>query len=106
MADLTLVAVLRQEQGDMSSRDFASKLGVAHGTLAEVMNGTQQPTLAFLRKVSEKTKRDLLSLVALAYPDAASDLSPTGVFFAKEFELLGEETKQAILAILQAARSK
>ena len=104
MEKLSLQAIIRKDMNGSSIRDYATALGVSHGTLAEVLNGKQEPTIAFLRILAEKTKRDLVSLVAFAYPDVTTGVSPVALFFAKEFELLSEETKEAILAIVQNAR--
>lgn len=90
-----------------SLRAFARRVGIAHGTISNWINeDSPKPELAQLIKLSEVTGVSLETIIGLAYPDVVKKtaLSPTARLLAQQFERLGDDVKESILALIRGSK--
>lgn len=110
MADYAFRNFLEDEmkKRSLSARQFADFVGVGHTTINRLIDprNVVPPSMEVLLKVSNATKRSLLSLVELAYPNEVSDtnLSPSAQILAQDIEELPDNLKEAVLALVRRVK--
>lgn len=94
----------QMKQRDMSARQFAEFIGVAHSTITRAIDprSPTSPGLDFLLALAKATGTNLGALVELAYPDVASQtaLSAKTLLLAQRIEHLPDKIRTAILTLL------
>jgi transcriptional regulator with XRE-family HTH domain len=91
---------------DMSTREFARYVGVAHGTIGRFINHppevTGKPSVEFIEKLARATNTDPCLLLALVIPNTArhTAASPDALILSQRIEQLPEHLREAIDAIL------
>lgn len=102
----------------MSERQFAKFVGVAHGTINRFINyellksqgkKVSFPSLDFLLRLSRSTKVDICSILALIDPASTKAVSdPDSVNLSNAIEQLDDATREVIDAIIlgKAKQSK
>lgn len=93
---------------DMSVRQFAEFVGVAHSTINRMLDerGDSTPTLDSLLKISDATHTDLYSLLSIAFPDVVQKnaLSADARIIAQRIEQAPEHVRKAIETLLAGIR--
>lgn len=92
---------------EMSIRQFAEFVGVSHPTITRAIDpsGSVEPSFDFLVKLSEATKVDLCTIVALLAPDR-THISARARVLAQAIEALSEGDQEIIDNFLIGATSK
>jgi transcriptional regulator with XRE-family HTH domain len=107
----TLREFIREEMNkrDMSARQFADLLGVAPSTITTHLDdkSNTEPTLSFLRKLARQTGVPLASIIAMAFPDVAgeiSDIPPDVLLLAIRFNHLPEPIRDVIKRLINSEK--
>lgn len=93
---------------NMSHNDFAKVLGVSQSTISRYISGVDsEPSLGVLRKISQAIGIPLGSLIAMAYPDVATDLmiDPDIAILVNEFNSLPKSAREIILAAVRGIKT-
>lgn len=83
---------------DMSARQFAEFVGVAHGTINKCVNGVEgSPSIDFLIRLARATKTDLSTILALIAPELVhTEVDPKVMILAKRLAGLPDNVQQVI----------
>jgi transcriptional regulator with XRE-family HTH domain len=98
---ITLAEFLNQDMESRkieTEREYARFIGCAPSTVGEYLKG-KEPTLDFLRKLSEATKVSLRDLLIIAYPEITmpDDIDPQWKLLYARFKTLPETVQDFIL---------
>lgn len=87
-----------------SRREMAAALSIAPGTINAIENGTQRPTLDFIRILAKFVGKYPEELLRIAYPDdfmptsSQTTVDPSDRLILEEFRSLPQDIRQFILS--------
>lgn len=107
---IDLLQTERKRRG-YSRREMAAALGAAPGTINSIENGTQRPTLDFIRLLAKFIGKYPEDLLRIAYPEDfaplpdESAIDPSDRLILEEFRSLPEDVRDFILASVRGYSS-
>jgi transcriptional regulator with XRE-family HTH domain len=104
MSHSTLRDFLMEEmkRREMSMRQFAEFVGVAHTTVTRAVDPVSPPppSFDFLVKLAKATKTDIRTIAAIVAPDAVIDQSPEVLMLAERISRLTDDQRKLIDAAI------
>lgn len=95
---------------DLSIREFAELCDVSHSTIVRLIaerpeKRMEHPDLSSVIKIANATHTDLITVLALAYPEemAKSQLSPQSRLIAQRLERLPEQDQRKFKRLIDEA---
>lgn len=103
----------------MSMREFATFIGVSHGTISRLLDQAKktrkkQPakvesnghkdvgvSVEVLIKIARATNTKIVTLIAMAYPEVAEEVPPSRSLMADQFGLLPPQIQSVVLGIMR-----
>lgn len=91
----------------LTPRQFAFFVGVDPSTMTRALDEKKPPapTVEFVVKVARATHTNAMTLMAMAYPEIAEEtnINPSWLLLAQQFEQLPEDFRNVIMAIIRTA---